>query len=199
MSGRTVATKLLLKDQPELPKEAQLQLEMDKLFFLDRESRGRMSFTRPLVPGEELPYRLDLSAEVRVLPHRRELSVFGIQTLIIEEPVEAKTKPREHASFGVDNIRAMYTAIREEAEKRRPRAAKPSVEERAAQARVDRERQVAARKEKQEKRDGIRSAKRIETLKKKAQRLQGRDGPIGQLAETVLENIPAITFHGNGA
>jgi hypothetical protein len=182
MSGRIVATQIKTTDQPELPKEAQEQLEMDKLYFLDQENRGKMVFLRPLVPGEELPFKLHETAMVQVKPGAREFYVFDKQTLVIIEPAEAKKKQAKHEQFGIDGILSYYAKVRKEHEGERPKAVKLIPELRPLRRQQERARQDERRKARQEKRDGIRAVKRIEKLNKVVARrggmaLVGDDGP----------------------
>jgi hypothetical protein len=200
MSGRATPTKLPTTEQPELPKEAQAQLEMDKLYFLDGENSGKKWIRRNYVEGEALPYTLHSSATVIVKPHSREFYVFDKQTLVIEEPFEQEIRKREHKPFNVDSIRAYYTNTRKELEKGRQPVAQLAAEERRERAERERERQQARKKARQEKRDGVRAVKRIEKLAKDLRQRRQALVRTGELELVELNSeIPAIVPHSNNA
>ena len=188
MIGRTPPVKLLSTEQPELPNEVKIQLEADKLFFVDDGNAGRASLTRPYLAGEALPYELHHSATVIVKPHSREFIVFDRQTLVIEEPFEKpkKNKPAHEIidlKTKLEGQIKMAQEMAERAERNKPRPL--TTEERAERKQLERERQAERRASAQHKRDLIRASKRVSKIKKDA--YHRREQAEIRLAELIQE------------
>lgn len=162
MSGRIVATVISTEDQPELPKNAQLQLEADRLFFTD--VSGKVSYIRPAVEGEALPYVLHKSAMVVVKKHQREFVVLGKQTLIIRHVVETPERKKIHQTFNVSDIQRQRAEARRAEEAEKSLVVQITDKEKDLRRQQEKIRRAAQVQVKNDRRNGITAVKRAEKL-----------------------------------
>lgn len=129
-----LAPKIQAKDQPELPNQAQAALEQDKLYWMEPKNLGKTRLVRPIVPGEELPYKATASTMVHVTPSRRSFCVGNEQILVIENELPKRVeKKSKHKAFNVAGLQQVLSA------RRKARPAPPAEDQEDPDARRARE------------------------------------------------------------
>ena len=103
MMGRSVPLKILTTDQPELPRNVQLQLERDALKFA--KNSKIITFKRGYLVDEALPYALPEGTVVLVTKAGRQFIANNKPTLLIANPEKpVQKKKQRHVVYSVSHF-----------------------------------------------------------------------------------------------
>ncbi len=108
MIGRAVPVSISVTEQGELPKDVQVRLEQDKIYFL--EHRGKQVFNRSFVPGEAYPYACPAKDTiVRVDRSGRRTFIALEKAVLVINPqiVDASKKAKKSRSQPAPSVRRL--------------------------------------------------------------------------------------------